>query len=256
MKSLLDIMAKLRDPEGGCPWDLEQDFASITKHTIEEAYEVVDAIEKQDMAALKEELGDLLLQVVFYAQMAKEEQLFNFDDVVASITEKLITRHPHIFAEAEIRTADEQSEFWEAQKAKERQEKAHGSVLDGVALALPALTRAEKLQKRAARVGFDWPDIEGAFDKVEEEVEEIKQVLDPPDSDKLKEEIGDLLFAVTNVARKAGIDTEEALKQANHKFIKRFTFIEKTLAEKGRHTEEATLAEMDELWEKAKRIKV
>ena len=255
---LLEVMARLRDPENGCPWDVEQDFATIAPYTIEEAYEVDEAIREGDMAALADELGDLLFQVVFHAQMAAEAQAFDFDDVVASVTQKMIRRHPHVFADGTVDGADGQTRAWEAHKARERHVKAAAggevpSVLDGVALAYPALMRAVKLQKRAARVGFDWPDLGPVLQKVDEELAELRSEL-PAGTDRssLKEEFGDLLFAMVNLARHLQIDPEEALRGANAKFERRFRSVETSLAQEDRDLQDASLQEMDALWERAK----
>jgi MazG family protein len=245
---LLSIMARLRDPEGGCPWDLEQNFATIAPYTIEEAYEVADAIARKDMGALREELGDLLLQVVFHAQMAQEAGDFAFEDVARAINEKMIRRHPHVFGEVDIASADAQVENWEVIKEAERQKKAeNASILADIPAALPALMRAEKLQKRAARVGFDWEDAGGVIEKIREELAECEAAL--TDKAALSEEIGDLLFAVANLARFEGIDPEEALRGANRKFTRRFGHIEATL---GAGLKEAGIAEMERLWNEAK----
>lgn len=254
MRRLLDIMARLRDPQAGCPWDLEQTFATIAPHTIEEAYEVAEAIEAGDVAALKDELGDLLFQVVFYAQMAKEAGNFDFAAVAAAISDKMVRRHPHVFGEAKIESAERQTAAWEAQKARERQEKGEDSALAGVSVALPALTRALKLQKRAGRVGFDWPDALPVLDKIAEEAAELKRELEiGGDADRLEDELGDLLFAGVNLARKLGVDPERALRRSNRKFESRFRHIERALAAQGRSPPEASLEEMDALWEDAKR---
>jgi MazG family protein len=229
---LLGIMARLRDPENGCPWDLEQTFRTIVPHTIEEAYEVADAIEREDMKALPGELGDLLFQVVFYSQMAAEAGHFRMEDVLAAINDKMIARHPHVFGSASIETAEAQTVAWEVQKAKERAAEAAAagrtiSVLDGVAAGLPALTRAEKLQKRAARIGFDWPEAALVIDKVEEEIGELKAELgEDRKPERLDEEMGDLLFACANLARHLGVEPEGALRRANQKFERRFKRME------------------------------
>ncbi len=255
---LLEIMARLRDPEGGCPWDLEQSFATIAPHTIEEAYEVAGAIAEDDMAGLRDELGDLLFQVVFYAQMAGERAAFDFDDVVRGICDKMVRRHPHVFGGAKIDGAAAQTLSWEALKAEERNARTAEkgqlpSALDGVAHALPALARALKLQKRAARTGFDWPDIAPTLAKLEEEIAEFREVLaEGAAPDRLAEEIGDLLFASVNVARHAGADAETALRAANAKFERRFRRIEALLAAEDRTLDDADLEEMDRLWDQAK----
>jgi MazG family protein len=253
MARLLAVMAKLRDPATGCAWDVEQSFDTIAPYTIEEAYEVADAIGKKDMAALREELGDLLFQVVFHARMAEEEKRFAFDDVARDLADKMIRRHPHVFAKREDKTAEEQTEAWEAAKAHERRSKAQSGALDGVPLALPAALRAQKLQKRASRVGFDWGTAGAALDKVEEEVEELRVELAIADQKKLEEEVGDVLFAMVNVARLAGVDAETALRGANAKFERRFRRVEEKLYDKGRSPAESDLAEMDRLWDEAKK---
>lgn len=255
---LLAIMARLRDPDGGCPWDIEQTFKTISPHTIEEAYEVVEAIESGDKASLKDELGDLLFQVVFYAQMAGEEGSFDFEDVVAAISDKMIRRHPHVFGDVTVADVDEQTVQWEAQKARERQQKGGDEpqgTLAGVSTALPAQTRALKLQARAARVGFDWPAAAQVLDKIDEELGEVRaELADGTDRGRLEDEIGDLLFACVNLARKTGIDPESALRRCNRKFQRRFGHIETRLAAEGRTPGEATLDEMEALWVEAKRM--
>ncbi|HVJ33767.1 MAG TPA: nucleoside triphosphate pyrophosphohydrolase [Terriglobia bacterium] len=256
---LLEIMAKLRDPKGGCPWDLEQNFATIAPYTIEEAYEVADAIQQDDMPALKGELGDLLFQSVFYAQMAREAGHFTMTDIIESINNKMIERHPHVFGEEKIETADAQTVAWEHRKAKERARLAEAtgkqaSVLDGVALALPALMRAEKLQKRAARVGFDWPDTALVVAKVREELAEVEvEIATGAPQDRLIDELGDLLFVCANLARHLKVDPEVALRQANAKFERRFRRIEAIMAEEGRDPAEAGLDRLEEAWQQAKR---
>jgi nucleoside triphosphate diphosphatase len=233
---LLKIMAQLRDSEHGCPWDREQDFSTIAPYTIEEAYEVADAIERGDMTALKDELGDLLLQVVFHARMAQEAGLFAFDDVANAISGKMLRRHPHVFGDVEIASVSAQNEAWEAHKAKER-EAAGGtdSILDGIALAYPALLRAAKIQKRAARVGFDWPgtDLAPVFAKLEEEITELKAELPAADNAAaIEDELGDILFAVVNLARKLNVEPETALRRATAKFERRFRQVEKLAAQR------------------------
>jgi ATP diphosphatase len=250
---LKEIMALLRDPEKGCPWDVEQTFKSISPNTIEEAYEVVDAIEKGDMHALKEELGDLLLQVIFHSQMADEQGHFKFDDVVEVLNQKLIDRHPHIFGDEIITTAKEQEESWEKIKKQERDKKAdggHASILGGVAITLPALTRAVKIQKRAAKVGFDWPNLTYVFDKIDEELVELKEAIN--DNSNIAEEYGDLLFILSNLGRKLNLDPEVCLRGCSGKFERRFHHIEKSLIEQGMDIEKATLEQMDKLWDEAK----
>ena len=259
MDRLLAIMAKLRDPEGGCPWDLEQSFATIAPYTIEEAYEVAEAIQQQDHAALKEELGDLLLQVVFHARMAEEDGLFDFESVAEGISDKMVRRHPHVFGDTTVNDAAAQTRAWEDHKAAERAAKARedeiASVLDGVPLPLPALTRAEKLQKRAARVRFDWPGAVQVFEKIDEELAEIKQVLaeEPDNRGKLEEELGDLLFTVANLARHLKVDPEHALRGCNAKFERRFRRIERDYAERGENPAEASLEALEDAWQAAKR---
>ena len=251
---LLRIMARLRAPEGGCPWDLEQNFATIAPHTIEEAYEVAEAIEAGDRAGLKDELGDLLFQVVFHAQMAREEGSFDFDAVATAIADKMERRHPHVFGSGEaVDSARAQVTAWETQKAGERAAKAKSGAapgaLDGVGVGLPALTRAQKLQARAARVGFDWPEARQVLDKIEEEIAEVKaEIAAGGVPDKLDEEVGDLLFAVVNLARKLGLDAEGSLRRGGRKFERRFRKIEQALAAQGRTPQEAGLAAMEALW--------
>jgi len=253
---LLAIMARLRDPEHGCPWDRDQDFATIAPYTIEEAYEVADAIARGDMRSLKEELGDLLLQVVFHSRMAEEAGLFAFDDVATAIADKMERRHPHVFGDARIATAAAQTEAWEAQKAAERRDHARDagnahSVLDGVALALPALLRAAKVQSRAARIGFDWPQARPVFDKLAEEIAELKAEFEASaDAARLEDELGDVLFAAANLARKLDIDPEAALRHATAKFERRFRHVEALAAEQAVG---ADLDKLDALWNEVKR---
>ncbi|MBW4984874.1 nucleoside triphosphate pyrophosphohydrolase [Mameliella sp. CS4] len=252
MPRLLEIMRRLRDPETGCPWDLEQTFATIAPYTIEEAYEVSDAIEREAWDELKGELGDLLFQSVFHAQMATEAGLFSFDEVADGMSDKMVARHPHVFGdESRDKSADQQTRDWETIKATERAAKAERGVLDGVALGLPALLRAVKLQKRAARVGFDWPTTDEVMDKVAEEMDELRQAED--DAHRF-EEFGDLLFVMANLGRHMGIDPEAALRAANAKFTRRFRAIEAALAEQGRRPEDSDLQEMDALWDAAKAV--
>jgi nucleoside triphosphate diphosphatase len=258
---LVTVMARLRDPESGCPWDLEQSFETVAPYTLEEAYEVAEAVRKGNRDELKDELGDLLLQVVFHAQMAQDEASFTIDDVIAAIVDKMVRRHPHVFGSASVADADAQTRAWEAQKADERRAKARDegrtvSALDGVALALPALQRAEKLQKRAARVGFDWPTPEAVLEKIDEEVAEVRDALASGDVDHTREEIGDVLFVMANLARKCGIDPEAALRQANTKFERRFHAME-ALAQQGQAAFEAlSLAEQEALWIEVKRAEL
>ena len=253
---LLAIMAQLRDPERGCPWDREQDFATIAPYTIEEAYEVADAIARGDSLALKDELGDLLFQVVFHARMAEEKGLFSFDDVAAAISDKMVRRHPHVFGEAEIASVAAQNQAWEEHKAAERRDRAkqaglQESVLDGVALALPALLRAAKIQSRAARIGFDWPDERGVFDKIAEEIAELRTELDhDAERASLEDEMGDILFAAANLARQLEIDPEAALRRATAKFERRFRRVEVLAAERATGTD---LDALEALWQEVKR---
>lgn len=252
---LLDIMARLRDPVAGCPWDLEQTFATIAPYTLEEAYEVADAIARHDLGELREELGDLLFQVVFHARLAEEAGRFAFADVVDAICAKMIRRHPHVFAGVAYATHDELREAWEAEKRAERAAKsgAVGGVLDGVASALPALLRAEKLQRRAARVGFDWPDAGGVLAKCREEIDEIEAARAAGlGRDALADEVGDLLFACVNLARHLGVEAEQALRGASAKFERRFRAVEGDLAEAGIPVGKADLATMDAAWERVK----
>lgn len=251
-KQLLDIMARLRDKEHGCPWDREQTYATILPYTLEEAYEVAEAIEKHDMEMLKAELGDLLFQVVFYCQMANEESRFDFEDVAKLMVEKMIRRHPHVFGEAEIHTAEAQTANWEAIKQEERKGKAQHSLMDDVPLAFPALLRAHKLQKRAATVGFDWPDAVPILAKIDEELAEVREAMASGDRNHIQEEIGDLLFVVVNLARKSGMRAEDALRTANAKFERRFRFIEQACEKEGIKPEARTLEELEELWVAAK----
>lgn len=255
MERLLSVMARLRDRDSGCPWDVEQNFASIAPYTIEEAYEVADAIERGAMDDLREELGDLLFQVVFHSQMADESGLFRFEDVAADMADKMVRRHPHVFGDAEERDAASQTVAWEAQKAAERAEKLteDPSVLANIPLALPALTRSEKIMKRAARVGFDWPDLDGVFAKIDEELAETREAVADGDDAHITEEIGDLLSTVVNLARKLGVDPEHALRGANAKFERRFRHIEQSLEEAGSSVHEADLDAMEALWLDAKR---
>jgi MazG family protein len=257
VRRLLQVMARLRDPERGCPWDREQDFASIAPYTIEEAYEVADAIARGDLSQLKDELGDLLLQVVYHTRMAEEAGLFDFDQVADAIADKMVRRHPHVFGSAEVDGARAQSHAWEAVKATERASRAGAKedarVLDDVPLALPALTRAAKLQRRAARVGFDWPEPVQVVDKVEEEIGELRaEFARNAGVERLSDEIGDLLFAVVNLARHLQVDAESSLRQANDKFERRFRRVEDALHASGRRPADASLDEMEALWQQAK----
>ena len=252
---LLEIMAALRTPGSGCPWDLEQSFRTIAPYTLEEAYEVADAIARDDLAGLKDELGDLLLQVVFHARMAQEQGAFDFADVVETITTKLIRRHPHVFADADGKTAKAVEGLWERIKAEEKAERgeaANSGALTGVPIGLPALTRALKLQTKAGRVGFDWNDPRAVLAKIREEADEIEAELDRGDKSAMAAEVGDLLFAVVNLARHLDADPEDVLRGTNLKFERRFAAIERALAARGKTPRDASLAEMDALWNEAK----
>ena len=265
LDDLLYLMARLRDPQFGCPWDLKQTYASIVPHTLEEAYEVADAIERADFEHLPGELGDLLFQVVYYSQLAREEGRFEFAAVVDGITRKLVRRHPHVFVDGDLYGTPDAAKLeeaavkqrWEELKAEERAEKAAEpaqlSLLDDVPTALPALSRAAKLQKRAAQVGFDWPDALPVVDKVREELDEVLEAMSENDSEAVAEEIGDLLFVVTNLARHLKVDSEAALRSANQKFERRFRFIEETLRAAGQPIENCTLEQLDALWGEAKK---
>lgn len=251
---LISIMAALRAPDTGCPWDLKQDFSTIAPYTIEEAYEVADAIQRGDMDELKDELGDLLLQVVFHARMAEESGNFVFEDVAGAIADKMIRRHPHVFGNDDAATPDEVKVSWEETKARERADKGQDeSALDGIATALPALIRAEKLSKRAARVGFEWPVVEMIFRDMEEEVEEIQHELRTGGGpERLEDEVGDLLFCVANLARFVGVDPEKALRSTNDKFERRFKSVEASFKQEGRALTDCTLDEMDARWDAVK----
>lgn len=251
IQRLLNIMSRLRDPQGGCPWDLKQTYATIVPYTLEEAYEVADAIARESFDELKDELGDLLFQVVFYAQMAKEQGRFEFDDCVAAICDKLERRHPHVFGDVSADNAEAVLKNWEALKSAERKDVGQHSVLDNIPQAMPALSRAYKLQKRCANVGFDWPDVQGCWDKVKEEIIEVEQC--EAGSAELAEELGDLMFALVNVVRKHKLDPEAVLRAANSKFEKRFRAVEQALAEQGKSPEQSDLAEMDALWNEVKK---
>ena len=255
LQELLEIMARLRDPRDGCPWDQQQDFSSIAPYTLEEAYEVAGAIQRNDPEDLCEELGDLLFQVVFHAQMAREKDWFGFADVVSSINRKLVRRHPHVFGDEKISDARAQSEAWEQHKARERAEKGDvgRGALTGVPVALPALVRAQKIQRRAARVGFDWTDINDVVDKVEEELGEIKQALtDKEGTERLQEELGDLLFSCVNLARFMDADAESLVRDANQKFESRFRIVESLAQQQQRDLRDCTLEELEQFWQQAK----
>lgn len=262
------IMSELRDPETGCPWDIKQDFASITSHTLEEAYEVVDAIEQGDFVELEKELGDLLFQVIFYSQLGKEQQYFDFDSVIAAICEKLIRRHPHVFAQVNLQTDEQIKTNWENEKALERQKKSqkqtsssggtsdltHLSILADIPKNLPALSQAAKIQKRCSHVGFDWDNMTDVFAKIEEEMQEVKEELaaDSIDKKALAEEIGDLMFAVVNLCRHAKEDPETLLRQANKKFTRRFVGVEEQVNQSGKTFPEHDLAELENYWQQVK----
>jgi MazG family protein len=253
MQELLNIMERLRDPENGCPWDLKQTLESIVPYTIEETYEVADAIRRGDMRELRDELGDLLFQVVFYAQLAKEQEAFDFTDVVAAIRDKMLRRHPHVFGDAVIANAEEQRVAWERHKTEERAKRSVHGLLDGVARSLPALLRAEKLQRRAAKIGFDWSDHRPVAAKVAEELDELRTEIEcVAPHERLEEEVGDLLFACVNLARHAGVNPEQGLDTANRKFERRFRFMERQLQAQGRDLESTGLEELDRLWDLAK----
>jgi MazG family protein len=255
MQALLEVMARLRDPQSGCPWDLVQDFASIAPYTVEEAHEVADVIQNgPDPAALQDELGDLLLQTVYHAQMSQERGWFDFEAVAAGVTAKMIRRHPHVFGSAEIATAEAQTEAWEVQKSNERARRAEVGVLAGVAQALPGLTRAVKLSKRAASVGFVWPTVQDVVAKLHEEVGELLVEVEAGDMAKARDELGDVLFVAANLARTLDIDPEDAVRSTNAKFVRRFQYVEARLAERGRTPDQSDLAEMDGLWNAAKAI--
>lgn len=253
IERLLEIMRRLRDPETGCPWDIEQDFASIAPYTIEEAYEVADAIERRAWGEMEGELGDLLLQTVYHTQMGEEAGHFSFQSVVRNISDKMVARHPHVFGdESRDKSAEQQTRDWEAIKAAERAGKALKGALDGVAANLPALLRAYKLQKRAARVGFDWPDAGHVLNKIAEEAGELAEARDRMDQDALEEEFGDLLFVIVNLGRHLGVEPEAALRRTNAKFIRRFAAVEAGLAARDKTPQDSTLEEMDALWDAAK----
>ena len=247
-------MSQLRDKENGCEWDKEQTFQSIAPHTIEEAYEVVDAINRSNIPNLEEELGDLLLQVVFLSQIASEDNLFNFNDVVQTITRKLIRRHPYVFSEKRDHSSEEQMDQWEEIKQEERELKKQSGILDGIAINLPALKRSQKIQKRAAKVGFDWPDSKGVFKKIKEEIRELEEAIESKDQESMKEEVGDLLMIITNLAYRLDIDSEEALMGSNEKFINRFSYIESKLNDSDKRFEDSSLALLDELWNESKKL--
>ncbi|MEM6376463.1 MAG: nucleoside triphosphate pyrophosphohydrolase [Pseudomonadota bacterium] len=254
IERLRAIMRALRDPETGCPWDIEQDFKTIAPYTIEEAYEVADAIDRGAWGELRDELGDLLLQTVFHAQIAEDRGLFDFDEVARGIADKMVARHPHVFgSESRDKTAEQQTRDWESVKAAERAARAQTGILEGVAIGLPALLRAFKLQKRAARVGFDWPEAAQVLDKIVEETAELAEAAKTRAPAAIEEELGDLLFVIANLSRHLGVDPEQALRQANTKFTRRFGHIEEQLAQRGLRPEDSNLEEMEALWQEAKR---
>jgi ATP diphosphatase len=252
VSALITVMAALRHPETGCPWDKLQDFASIAPYTIEEAYEVQSAIITGDPEQLKDELGDLLFQVVYHARLAQERGWFDFNDVAGAIADKMIRRHPHVFGDAPAREASAQTQAWEAQKASERGNRAETGTLDGIATALPALAKATKLTARAARVGFDWPDANAVLDKLEEEIKELRAELPHEDPARLQDELGDMLFVLANLGRKLNLNAERCLSGANEKFSRRFRYIEAALAAQGKAPADSNLEEMDRLWDAAK----
>ena len=255
IEKLLAIMSQLRDKDDGCEWDKEQTFRSIAPYTIEEAYEVADAIEREDISDLKEELGDLLLQVVFLSQIAKEEDLFSFDDVAKTISEKLVRRHPFVFSDKKNHSLDEQVNQWEETKQKERSKKNQGGILEGIAKNLPSLQRSQKIQKRVASVGFDWPDTKGVFKKIKEELRELEEAVESKNNESIQEEIGDLYMIITNLSEKLGVDSEEALRKSNVKFEKRFNYIEKELGKDNIRVSEMDLDELNTLWDDSKKLR-
>ena len=255
IEKLLAIMSLLRDKDDGCEWDKEQTFRSIAPYTIEEAYEVADAIERENVSDLKEELGDLLLQVVFLSQIAKEEDLFSFDDVAKTISEKLVKRHPFVFSDKKNHSLDEQVNQWEEIKKKERSEKNQRGILEGIAKNLPSLQRSQKIQKRVASVGFDWPDTKGVFKKIKEELRELEESVEADNKESIQEEIGDLYMIITNLSEKLGIDSEESLRKSNAKFEKRFNYIEKKLGKDNIKVSEMDLDELDTLWNDSKKLR-
>jgi len=253
MNRLLEVMDRLRDPENGCPWDLEQTFRSIAPYTVEEAHEVADAIEREDLDHLKDELGDLLFQVVFHSRLGREIGAFTFDDVAGAVADKLIRRHPHVFGDGPQMDAQTQTRNWEQIKAAEREKAGMSGFLDGVSSSLPPLRRAVKLQKRAGRAGFDWPDLQPVLAKIREELRELEAELDSANRDRMEDELGDVLFAVANLARKLDIDADSALRRTNMKFETRFRAMEQAAREAGQRFENLELDAQEELWEKAKK---
>lgn len=265
MDDLLYLMRRLRKPKTGCPWDIKQTFATIVPYTLEEVYEVVDTIERKDYPHLKEELGDLLFQVVFYGQLAKEQSLFSFEDIVSSLVQKLVLRHPHVFPEGTLESEQDSSQSsslangepgikqkWEEIKKSERKNKGHNSILADVPTSLPALTRAQKLQKRAANHGFDWPSVDGVFEKLDEEHKELKAAISEDDQESIDEELGDLMFTLVNLCRHLNVDAETSLRKSTRKFEQRFHYVENSVLSKGQDFSETTPEELDQLWNKAK----
>lgn len=254
LQRLLQVMRQLRDPGTGCSWDIKQDFKSLIPYTLEEAYEVVDAIEREDMQDLKAELGDLLFQVVFHAQLAEEQELFDFEQVALSVADKLVRRHPHVFSDVVYGSEIEQKQAWEALKASERaaKEAENHTILSGVAKNLPALVQCKKIQDRAANHGFDWPEVEPVYAKVLEELDEVKEAWQSGDQEHIEEEIGDLLLVAVNLARHMQVDPEQALKKSTRKFTRRFEYIEEKVAQSGREVNKCQLEELDSLWNEAK----
>ena len=248
-------MSQLRDKDDGCEWDKKQTFKSIAPFTIEEAYEVADAIERENATDLKEELGDLLLQVVFLSQIAKEEELFSFDDVAKTISEKLIRRHPFVFSDKKNHSLDEQVNQWEEIKQKERSKKNQEGILEGIAKNLPSLQRSQKIQKRVSSVGFDWPDTKGVFEKIKEELRELEEAVESDNKESIQEEIGDLYMIITNLSEKLGVDSEESLRKSNIKFEKRFNYIEKELGKDNIKVSEVDLDELNTLWDDSKKLR-
>lgn len=259
INTLLEVMSRLRDPDGGCPWDKQQTFESLVPYTLEEAYEVAETIEQGDYQELRDELGDLLFQVVFYAEIAREKQLFDFDDIANAISEKLVRRHPHVFASEQIDSVEEQNVAWEDHKRQERLKKSsvlsqQASELDGIAVSLPALVRAQKIQRRAAKTGFDWKEIESVYDKLSEETDEVREAVSQAVPDRIEDEVGDLLFAGVNLARFLGVDAEHALRRANRKFESRFRQVEKRVNKLGRDMSDMSVQELESIWESIKQL--
>ena len=262
LNDLIYLMSRLRDPDSGCPWDLQQDFASIVPHTLEEAYEVADTIERKDWPHLQDELGDLLFQVIFYAQLGREQSLFDMDAIIDQLVSKLVRRHPHVFPDGELRgeqrtqeiESDRVNQQWEAIKSAEREQKARAGVLDEIPLSLPALSRAAKLQKRAAGVGFDWSEASQVLDKIEEEIAELREAMSSGDEAAVADEMGDLLFAQVNLARKLGVNSEQAVRHTNAKFERRFRYIEEQVNASGKSWQHFTLEQLDHWWDEAKAL--